>query len=209
MEVRVKCCEFVSAFPAAESCRSIHFSQSCYFIKIIFTFCSEELLRWKTRVCPGVYLISACAFRTETRFRTWAVEDSHFKVDDSLLRAVTLVKHPQIITMYWLSTVCRCGTFQRDLSCITIFTFHKHRQNFKLFQNDNRHVSFLLMCRLHLVRISYMKRIQCSSKIDMLRVGACEFMLPRYRIYVFVKWNGWRSLLGTRMAVIPRARKAD
>jgi hypothetical protein len=46
MEVRVKRCEFVSAFPATASCRSIHFSQSYYFIKVIFTFCSEVLLRW-------------------------------------------------------------------------------------------------------------------------------------------------------------------
>jgi len=157
-------------------------------------------------VCPGVYPISACSVRTETRFRTWTVEYSHFRVDHSLLRAVILVKQPQIITMYWLSAFCRCGAFQLGLSCIPVFTFRKHRPSFKMFLNDNRHVSFLWVCCLHLVRISYVKRIQCNSKIDMLRVGACEFTLPRCRIYVFVRWNGWRSLLGTR---IRRTRKAD
>jgi len=160
-------------------------------------------------VCPGVYLISACAVCTETRFRTWTVDDSYFRVDHSLLRAVTLVKHPQIVTMYWLSTFCRCGAFQRGVSCIIMFTFHKQGPNFKMFLNDNRHVSFIWVCCLHLVKISYVKRIQCSSRIDMLRVGTCEFMLSCYRIYVFVRWKGWRSLLGTRMAVICRARKAD
>jgi len=62
-------------------------------------------------------------------------------------------------------------------------------RTFKMF-NNNRHVSFLWVYFLHLVKISCMKRIQCRSKIDLLRVGACEFMLPRYQIYVFLRWNG-------------------
>jgi hypothetical protein len=70
MEARVKRCEFVRAFPETESCRSIQYSLSCYYFKVVFTFCLEVLLYAcnETNLIHYLFIFSLFRHYTSTCF---------------------------------------------------------------------------------------------------------------------------------------------